>query len=102
MTHDYAHDRAAADQRREKATELARQLYSELTPAKRRQLERDAQQRRASDETWALAALLLSRRLRWDADHPPAVVVEDESTSVAAQAELFANPAQHHARQVHP
>lgn len=67
---DFAHNGPAAEQRRAKATELARQLYAHLTPELRRQLERDAQQRRASDETWAMAVQLVGIRMGWDLRHP--------------------------------
>jgi len=70
MAADYTHNGYARAQRTVKATKLAVQLYAQLDRERRRELERLAGlDRAASDETWAEAAELLSRRLRWDYRH---------------------------------
>jgi hypothetical protein len=70
---DYAHNAVAREQRRAKAVALARTLYAELTPERRRAIASEAGVRPGSVETWALAASLLGERLAWDAHHPQAV-----------------------------
>jgi hypothetical protein len=69
---DFRHTTDAETRRQEKALALARQLYAELTPARRHELERAAGTRPASPLTWAAAAGLLAERLRWDDRHPEA------------------------------
>ena len=67
---DWAHTAQAERDRQAKAVALARALYATLTPEQRRELERAAGVRTASDETWSRAAALVGQRLAWDSRHP--------------------------------
>lgn len=67
---DFANTSDARRQRELKATALARAVYADLTPERRRELSKLAGVRPASALTWARAAELLAARFRWDARHP--------------------------------